>query len=207
MSLDNGHNIADQQASQARRNRKVKWSLIGFAVAMIGVSFAFVPLYQIFCQVTGYGGTTQEASSMPTQVFDREVQIRFNADHAKDLPWTFRPAQKEVRVKVGESGLAFYRAENHADKPITGMAIYNVTPLKAGQYFTKVDCFCFTEQMLEPGQEVDMPVTFYVDPEFMDDRDMDDVTTITLSYTFYNQTEETEDDADMTLSALTQEDK
>ncbi|TDI61576.1 MAG: cytochrome c oxidase assembly protein [Alphaproteobacteria bacterium] len=177
---------------QNRRNKRVKWALAGFAVGMIALSFGIVPLYKIFCQVTGYGGTTQQAIAMPDQVFDREVQIRFNSDVAEDLPWTFRPSQKEVRLNVGESGLAFYRAVNHSDKSVTGMAIYNVTPLKAGQYFTKVDCFCFTEQVLEAGQEVDMPVTFFIDPEFMDDPDMEDVQTITLSYTFYNQSDEDE---------------
>ena len=177
---------------QNRRNKRVKWALAGFAVGMIALSFGIVPLYKIFCQVTGYGGTTQQAIAMPDQVFDREVQIRFNSDVAEDLPWTFRPSQKEVRLNVGESGLAFYRAVNHSDKSVTGMAIYNVTPLKAGQYFTKVDCFCFTEQVLEAGQVVDMPVTFFIDPEFMDDPDMEDVQTITLSYTFYNQSDEDE---------------
>jgi cytochrome c oxidase assembly protein subunit 11 len=186
---------------QNRRNKRVKWVLAGFAASMIALSFGLVPLYQIFCQVTGYGGTTQQAVAMPTEVFDREVQIRFNADHAADLPWTFRPAQKEVRLNVGESGLAFYRAENHADKTVTGMAVFNVTPLKAGQYFTKVDCFCFTEQALEAGQKVDMPVTFFIDPEFMTDPDMEDVQTITLSYTFYNQSDE--DEAE--ISALNNE--
>jgi len=189
---------------QYKRNRRVKWYLAGFAATMIGFSFAAVPLYKVFCQVTGYGGTTQLASEMPTQVFDREVQIRFNADHAENLPWSFRPVQKEVRLKVGESGLAFYKAENHADKAVTGMAIYNVTPLKAGQYFTKVDCFCFTEQVLEPGQIADMPLTFYVDPEFMDDPDMEDVQTITLSYTFYNQSDEVEADENLTVSAFSE---
>ena len=192
MSLD------DQQ----RRNNRVKWALAGFALGMIGLSFGFVPLYQIFCQVTGYGGTTQQAIAMPDQVFDREVQIRFNSDVAENLPWTFRPAQKEVRLNIGESGLAFYRAVNHSDRSVTGMAIFNVTPLKAGQYFTKVDCFCFTEQVLEAGQEVDMPVTFFVDPEFMTDPDMEDVRTITLSYTFYNQSDE--DEAE--ISALSTQD-
>jgi len=187
---------------QNRRNKRVKWALAGFAVGMIALSFGIVPLYKIFCQVTGYGGTTQQAIAMPDQVFDREVQIRFNSDVAEDLPWTFRPSQKEVRLNVGESGLAFYRAVNHSDKSVTGMAIYNVTPLKAGQYFTKVDCFCFTEQVLEAGQEVDMPVTFFIDPEFMADPDMEDVQTITLSYTFYNQS----DDDETEISALNNND-
>ncbi len=118
------------------------------------------------------------------------MTIRFNADHASDLPWDFEPVQREVRLKVGESGLAFYSARNNADHPVTGMAVFNVTPLKAGEYFTKIDCFFFTEQQLAAGQQADMPVSFFIDPDFAADSDMDDVRTITLSYTFYNQTEE-----------------
>jgi cytochrome c oxidase assembly protein subunit 11 len=184
--------MSPDQNLQQKRNNRVKWALFGFAVGMVGVSFAAVPLYDLFCRVTGYGGTTMQASAMPTEIRDRVVEIRFNADQATNLPWSFEPVQNAVDVKVGESGLAFYTAENHAEVPVTGMAVFNVTPLKAGQYFTKVDCFCFTEQELQPGQQMDMPVTFFVDPEFVEDRDMDDVQTITLSYTFYNQNDEDE---------------
>jgi cytochrome c oxidase assembly protein subunit 11 len=154
---------------------------------MVGLSFASVPLYETFCRITGYGGTPQTADAAPSEVFDRKVKVRFNSDIASDLPWNFKPAQHSVDVQVGESKLIFYKAENRSDKPITGMAVFNVTPPKVGEYFTKVQCFCFNEQTLEPGQTVDMPVSFFIDPAFMQDGNMRDVTSITLSYTFYNQ--------------------
>ncbi len=161
-----------------------------FAAGMVGMSFAAVPLYDLFCRVTGYGGTPQVADVAPDQTFDREVRVRFNADQARNLPWSFQPVQLSLDVNVGENRLAFYKARNKADTPVTGMAVFNVTPPKAGIYFSKIDCFCFVQQTLAPGQEVDMPVSFFIDPEFMTDPNMDDVTSITLSYTFYNQTDD-----------------
>ena len=178
--------------ANAKNRRTMLWAS-ALVVGMVGVSFAAVPLYKIYCQVTGYGGTTQTADIAPDQVFDREVKVRFNSDRAKDLPWVFKPAQQSMDVKVGESRLAFYRARNLSDAPVTGMAVYNVTPPKAGIYFSKIECFCFEQQTLAPGQEVDMPVSFFIDPEMMTDSNMDDVTSITLSYTFYNQNEEATD--------------
>ena len=175
---------------RASRNRRTLIVLTGVVVGMVGLSYAAVPLYRIFCQVTGYDGTPQRAEAIPDKTFDREVKVRFNADTDPNLPWKFKPEQHFVDVKVGESKLIFYRAENNASRPITGQAVFNVTPAKAGAYFTKVECFCFTEQTLQAGQKVDMPVSFFIDPAFMTDANMKDVTSITLSYTFYNQTQE-----------------
>lgn len=159
--------------------------LAGVVFGMVGLSFAAVPLYRIFCQVTGFGGTPQIVEKGSLTILDRQITVRFNADRDRDLPWEFKPEQRSVRLKLGEQSLAFYRARNYGQKAITGTAIFNVTPEKAGQYFNKIECFCFTEQRLEAGQATDMPVTFYVDPRLNDDPSMADVTTITLSYTFY----------------------
>ncbi|MEQ9638487.1 MAG: cytochrome c oxidase assembly protein [Alphaproteobacteria bacterium] len=167
------------------RNRVVALGGVAVVAGMLGLSYAAVPLYQLFCQVTGYGGTPQQADVAPDQVLDRTITVRFNADTMPELPWRFRPAQRQVTLKVGEQGLAFYVAENLSKRPVTGQAAFNVTPEKAGRYFTKVECFCFTEQTLAAGQQVDMPVSFYVDPAIADDRDLDEVKTITLSYTFF----------------------
>ena len=137
--------------------------------------------------MTGCGGTPQrvEAQSAPAAVSDRTITVRFNADVNSGLPWSFQPAQSSVRVKVGEQALALYRATNHADRAVTGTATFNVTPDKAGAYFNKIECFCFTEQTLKAGQSVEMPVTVYVDPAILAERGLDDVDTITLSYTFF----------------------
>ncbi|SMF77546.1 cytochrome c oxidase assembly protein subunit 11 [Azospirillum oryzae] len=168
-----------------RRNRLILGTLFGMVAGMIGLTYASVPLYTLFCSVTGFGGTTQRAEQAAARVVDRKVTIRFNADTNSALPWSFKPEQKELVLKLGETGFAAYRAENRAGKPTVGTAVYNVTPEKAGAYFNKIQCFCFDEQILEPGQVVDMPVTFFVDPSMADDPNMDDVTTITLSYTFF----------------------
>jgi cytochrome c oxidase assembly protein subunit 11 len=168
-----------------RRNRLVLGSLFGLVAGMIGLTYASVPLYNLFCAVTGFGGTTQRAEQAANRVVDRKVTIRFNADTNNALPWSFKPEQKALVLKLGETGFAAYRAENRGIKPTVGTAVYNVSPDKAGIYFNKMQCFCFTEQILEPGQAVDMPVTFFVDPSMADDPNMDDVTTITLSYTFF----------------------
>lgn len=173
-------------------NKNIRTGLVLTCIVagMIGLSFAAVPLYRIFCQVTGYGGTTQEAAAMPESMGERVVAVRFNADTSPQLPWTFQPVKREVVLRVGESGLAFYKARNLSDQAVTGTATFNVTPLKAGEYFNKVQCFCFTEQRLEPGEEVDMAVSFFVDPEIVNDRNLDDVKTITLSYTFFPSLDE-----------------
>ena len=171
--------------SRNPKNARVGVVLFGLVAGMVGLSFAAVPLYRLFCQVTGFGGTPIVVEAGDVEIVGRTVTVRFNADTDRGIPWNFVPAQKEVRLQLGEHGLAFYRATNPTARPVTGTAVFNVTPLKAGQYFSKVECFCFTEQLLEPGQTVDMPVAFYIDPRLNDDPSMADVTTITLSYTFY----------------------
>lgn len=173
----------------ARRNRRVGLIAAGVAAAMVGAAFAAVPLYDLFCRVTGYAGTTQVATKAPEHAGERVVTIRFNGDVARGMPWQFRPEQIEMKVKVGEEHLAFYRAKNTTDRPITGTATFNVQPDQAGIYFQKIACFCFTEQTLEPGQSVDMPVSFFVDPAFAEDPKMARVNTITLSYTFFEAPE------------------
>ena len=167
--------------------RKVATALIlgGVACGMIGLAFAAVPLYRIFCQVTGFGGTTQVAEAAPVEIGERVITIRFNADTARDLPWYFKPGQREMTVRVGEMAMAVYNAENQSDRVLVGSSTFNVTPVKAGIYFNKIECFCFEEQTLAPGERAEFPVSFFVDPEIVEDRRLDDVTTITLSYTFF----------------------
>lgn len=173
-------------SGQGPRNARLVVILLSVVVGMVGLSYASVPLYRLFCQVTGIGGTTQVATnSYDMPVLDREMTISFNADTGRELPWKFEPVQRRVKVKVGEESLAFYRVTNTSDQEIVGTAVYNVTPFKAGPYFSKIECFCFTEQRLRPGESMDMPVTFFVDPTIADDRNLDEVKEITLSYTFY----------------------
>lgn len=169
------------------RNRKMLGGIALVAVSMIGVSYAAVPLYQLFCQVTGFGGTTQVAETGDVEVIERTVQIRFAANTNRGLAWEFRPLQTKQNLRIGEQGLAFYEAVNLSDKPVTGMATYNVAPHKAGEYFAKMECFCFTEQTLMPGQRVEMPVVYFVDPLIAEDRNLDDVKEIVLSYTFFEK--------------------
>ena len=160
-------------------------ALVLVVVGMVGASFAAVPLYDLFCRATGYGGTTKVATEVPERVGEREMTVRFNADVNRDLPWRFRPTQGSVTVRVGEPTLAFYRVENTSDRLIVGTAAYNVTPLTVGEYFSKIDCFCFTEQVLQPGEIAELPVSFFVDPSIADDPKMDRISTLTLSYTFF----------------------
>ncbi len=158
---------------------------VGVVVLMGSLGWASVPLYDLFCRVTGYGGTTAVADGQGVQVLDRTVKVRFDASLEAGMPWQFRPMQREMEVRIGEVALAFYEAYNPTDRPVAGSASYNVTPFAAGGYFTKIDCFCFEEQVLQPGERVQMPVTFYVDPEIVDDPDGNAVRQITLSYTFH----------------------
>lgn len=176
--------------SGTTRNRRTFLVALAAAACMTGAAFAAAPLYRIFCQVTGYGGTTQVADAAPAQILDRRITIRFNADVAPDLPWSFAPSQGDIDIRVGEQALAFYRARNISGSAVAGTATFNVTPLKAGRYFNKIECFCFTEQQLEAGAAADMPVAFFIDPAIAEDPGMDDVTTITLSYTFFRSEEE-----------------
>ena len=171
--------------AQNKANRRVVVMCLAVVAGMAGLSYAAVPLYQIFCQVTGYGGTTQRADAPTGPVLDRVMTVRFDANSVTDLNWAFAPAQRKVDVKVGEQTLAFYRAKNLSSRPVTGTATFNVSPAGAGAYFSKIECFCFTEQTLKPGESVDMPVAFFIDPEIAKDEDLKSLRTITLSYTFY----------------------
>ena len=158
--------------------------LFGLVAGMIGAAYAAVPLYQVFCQVTGYGGTTRAAEAAPMRILDQDVTVRFDANTAPDLPWQFRPAAPQT-LKIGELGLAKYTAANLSDRRVSGVATFNVTPAAAGRYFNKVACFCFTQQTLDPGEAVEMPVTFFVDPEIANDPNLKSIKTVTLSYTFF----------------------
>jgi cytochrome c oxidase assembly protein subunit 11 len=177
---------AERAAKTRRSNRRVAVVLGAVVVGMVGVSFAAVPLYSLFCAVTGFGGTTRIADAAPgASAEHRTFTVRFDSNVSEGLTWDFAPAVKTTQVEVGVENLAFYRATNTGATPIVGTAAFNVTPHKAGPYFMKIDCFCFTEQVLMPGQTVDMPVQFFLDPELLKDPKMDGVTTVTLSYTFY----------------------
>ncbi|WP_136634724.1 cytochrome c oxidase assembly protein [Pseudooceanicola onchidii] len=158
---------------------------LGVVFVMGSLGFASVPLYDLFCRVTGFGGVTQEAEAGSDTILDRTIKIRFDATVDSGMAWSFKPVQRQMEVQIGETGLAFYEAHNPTDRVIAGTASYNVFPYEAGGYFTKIECFCFTEQVLQPGETVQMPVTFYVDPEMVEDRDAKHVQTITLGYTFY----------------------
>jgi cytochrome c oxidase assembly protein subunit 11 len=179
----------------ARRKGLTALLATGVIAGMLGLTAAAVPLYRLFCQVTGYGGTTQRAAQAPEQVRDRTIKVRFNADIAQGMSWSFAPAAREVEVRIGEQTLAFYRAHNRAGRPITGTATFNVTPAKAGIYFSKIDCFCFTEQVLAPDESADLPVSFFVDPAILDDPDTKDLQSITLSYTFFPRDDQADPEA------------
>jgi len=159
--------------------------LVGVVLFMGAMAWASVPLYDWFCRVTGYGGATGTATADSETVLDETITVRFDASRERDFPWEFKPKTREMELKIGETGLAFYEAYNPTDRPVAGQASYNVTPFEAGSFFSKIDCFCFTRQVLQPGERVDMPVTFYVNPGIVDDRDAKYIHTITLSYTFY----------------------
>tara|TARA_Y200000002_G_scaffold382718_1_gene400943 strand:+ start:2072 stop:2623 length:552 start_codon:yes stop_codon:yes gene_type:complete len=157
-----------------------------FIVSFMGISsFAAVPFYNWFCKVTGYGGTPILVSKSSNEILSDTIKIRFDGSKDANLKWDFKPLQYEIELKIGETGLAFYEAYNPTDRPIAGQASYNVVPFSAGSYFSKIDCFCFVEQVLQPGERVEMPVSFYVDPDIVNDREAKFVNSITLSYTFY----------------------
>jgi cytochrome c oxidase assembly protein subunit 11 len=176
-------------AAIQRRNRRAGIGLATVVVGMVGLSFAAVPLYDLFCRVTGYNGTVQTGQAAPGAT-TRTIQVRFAAQTDRNLPWNFQPEQANITVRLGEEGLAFYSASNRAGTPVTGVSVYNVTPEKVGRYFHKVACFCFDEQTLAAGQRVDMPVSFWVDPRIAEDPNTRDVTAITLSYTFFRTIED-----------------
>lgn len=166
-------------------NKKTAMILAGVVMGMTALSFAAVPAYRAFCQVTGWGGVTQRADAAPDRTLARTITIRFDATVSQGLSWSFKPEQPTQTLSIGQTGLAFYEAENYSSKPVTGRATFNVSPAKAGLYFRKIECFCFTEQTLQPGERVSMPVTYFIDPSIADDRNLDEVETITLAYTFF----------------------
>jgi cytochrome c oxidase assembly protein subunit 11 len=174
--------------SHPNANRRTAFIFAIIGLGMLALAFASVPLYRLFCQVTGFGGTTQRmavGTSEPVPVPGKSVSVRFDGNIGGGLPWLFRPEQQTQTVTIGDRRLAFFRATNNSDKPITGSAGYNVSPDEAGRYFVKIECFCFQEQTLQPGESVDMPVTYYVDPAILDDATAGKISEITLSYTFY----------------------
>jgi cytochrome c oxidase assembly protein subunit 11 len=177
--------MADQQDKdeklkrQQRSNRTIAIACVSFFVCMIGAAYASVPLYTLFCQVTGYGGTTQRVEQYSDTILDRTIKVRFDANTANGLPWDFKPVQREVTVRIGETAMIKYEGRNLFDQTTFGRASFNVSPGRAGAYFNKVQCFCFT------GEDMEMPVVFFVDPEIVNDPDLKDVKTITLSYTFF----------------------
>jgi cytochrome c oxidase assembly protein subunit 11 len=169
----------------ARRGDLKVAALCGVAFfGMVGAAYAAVPLYKLFCQTTGFDGTVRKAVAKPSQILDRKVEIRFDAN-VRDLPWDFTTEQVSQQIRIGDTGLAFFKVTNHGDKAMTGRAMYNVVPELAGPYFQKLECFCFTNQTIEPGQTVEFPVVYFVDPKFVDDPDTKGKSEITLSYTFF----------------------
>lgn len=180
------------------RNKRTGLIMLAFALGMLGLGYAAVPLYDLFCSVTGFGGTTQRASDSDATLAERlaasgatrDIVIRFDANVAHNLPWDFRPEQATDTIAIGTRDQAIYLARNTGPEPIVGTASFNVFPNEAGRYFSKVQCFCFTEQRLEPGQEVRMPVVYYVDPAILDDPLVENLDSITLSYTFHRKVED-----------------
>ncbi len=177
---------------QRRSNVRLAGMLSLIIVGMVGLTAAAVPLYDLLCRATVWAGTPRIASELSGERSDQAVEILFNADVSPDLPWSFRPVERRQEVRLGEQSLGFYEAHNHGKFPIVGTAVFNVTPLKVGNHFVKVDCFCFEAQRLDPGETVQMPVSFYVDPSILDDGNTSEVKQITLSYTFFVDEDETE---------------
>ncbi|CAM6126590.1 unnamed protein product [Calypogeia fissa] len=191
-----------QQAGREKSQSMLMY-LMAMVVAVVGLTYASVPLYRRFCQATGYGGTVRRRETVEEKIArhgsedaaaSRELVVHFNADVADSMPWKFTPCQNQVKVKVGQSSLAFYTAENTSSEDITGVSTYNVAPMQAGSYFNKIQCFCFEEQRLRPGEKIDMPVLFYIDPEFATDPKMDSINSLILSYTFFKVEDEEDDE-------------
>jgi cytochrome c oxidase assembly protein subunit 11 len=176
----------------ARKNKRLAFASFGFVAFMVGVSFAAVPLYDLFCRVTGFGGTPMIGQAAPATPGEATITVRFNANTQPNLPWQFTAQSRAMTLHVGEEGLAFYTARNTSDRPVTGISAYNVTPEIVGRYFHKTACFCFEEQTLEAGQQVDMPLTFWVDPRIAQDPATRDIRTITVSYTFFRSLQDAE---------------
>lgn len=174
-----------------RRDLIVAAACLAFFGTMIGVTYASVPLYKLFCQVTGYGGTTRQADQASAKVLDRMITVRFDANVSSALPWEFQPAKREVTMRIGETVNASFIAKNIFGTSTRGKATFNVVPELAGSYFNKLECFCFTDTTLKPGEQLEMPVVFFVDPEIVNEPDLKDIKTITLSYTFFASKDET----------------
>ncbi|WVT74101.1 cytochrome c oxidase assembly protein [Sinorhizobium chiapasense] len=168
-----------------RSNRVVVGTCLAFVAGMVGMAYAAVPLYDMFCRVTGYNGTTQRVEQASDVILDEKVKVTFDANTSGGLPWEFKPVQRDIDIRIGETVQVMYRAKNLSSKPTTGQATFNVTPMQAGTYFNKVQCFCFTETTLQPGEEMEMPVVFFVDPDIVKAVETKDIKTLTLSYTFY----------------------
>jgi len=175
----------EQGSSVDRSNRLVAAICVAFFTGMIGMAYAAVPLYAMFCQITGYGGTTQRVEKYASRVLDRKITVRFDTNVSGGLPWDFKPVARDVTMKIGETAQGDFLIENLFGAPTSGRATFNVTPEMAGVYFNKVECFCFNDTSLEPGEKRDMPVVFYIDPAIADMHELDGVTTITLSYTYF----------------------
>lgn len=177
--------MSDAPKPDRKRMALTAAAAVAVVAGMTGLAFAAAPLYDAFCRITGYGGTTQEAVAAPSQVLDQRIEVRFDSNHAPDLPVEFAPSQISESLRIGETGLAFYRIRNLSDEPIVARATYNVTPHVAGQYFAKLECFCFQDRTLAPGEEAELPVVFFVDPEIVNDPDTRGIGTLTLSYTYF----------------------
>jgi len=176
-------NKADQKKDRA--NGVIVVSCVAFVVGMVGMAYAAVPLYDMFCKVTGYNGTTKRVEQASDVILDKTIKVTFDANTAPGLPWDFKPVQREIELKIGETVQVEFEATNLSKKPTTGQAVFNVTPMAAGAYFNKVQCFCFTETTLQPGEKMEMPVVFFVDPEIVNTVETKGINTLTLSYTFY----------------------
>jgi len=175
--------MSERTDIRALRRKAIPYA--GVALGMLGMAYAAVPLYDLFCRVTGFGGTTQQSTASSDVVLDRTITVNFDASTARDMPWEFKPVEPSMDIRIGETGLAYYEAHNPTDRAVTGTASYNVAPFSMGGYFVKIDCFCFTQQTLEPGETMMMPVTFYVDPGMVEYGETEGVHTVTLSYTFH----------------------
>jgi len=175
----------DNNKTAHDKNTKTMMIVFGAVFFMVALSFASVPLYNLFCRVTGFGGTTQLSTSLPDTILDRQVTVQFTTNVNSKLPWSFTPDQSDVTLHIGQDALISFTAQNNGDAPVMGTAIYNITPAKVGKYFHKTQCFCFDNQTLIPNQAMNMPVVFYIDPAIADDPNLDDVKRITLSYSFF----------------------
>lgn len=178
-------NKTSQGTERSRANARLAIFCGAFFFGMIGVAYASVPLYKLFCQVTGYGGTTQRVEQASERILDKTIKVRFDANTGASMPWRFQPKQRQVEIRIGETTQIAYEATNRSSTPVTGTATFNVTPQAAGAFFNKVECFCFTETTLQPGETLDMPVIFFIDPDVVNSKELKDISTITLSYTFF----------------------